>query len=83
MKQRVAFPLFHPFLTEDLDILTEMIDILRDRCKIKNAHVLSEADKKSDIGREGGQKKFCPQNSKNAHFFCFQVFFFPELIRYI
>ena len=43
---------------------------------MKNAHVLSEADKRSDIGREGGQKKFCPQNSKNAHFFYFQVFFF-------
>ena len=26
-------------------------------------------------GEGGWPKKFCPQNAKNAHFFCFQVFF--------
>ena len=43
--------------------------------KKKNAHIMSEADKITDIGREGGQKKNCPQNFKNAHFFYLQDFF--------
>ena len=48
----------------------------------KQSAYFVRSGQKDRHGEGGWPKKFCPQNSKNAHFFCFQVFF-PKLIRYI